>query len=63
MIMYINPIKFIILNYLDVIDVEVFLHHLDKTTFVNIYTIGRFQRHCNDFILTPVSFVSYLLYN
>jgi len=45
--------------YFNIIDgnaVECLKH---KTTFVNIYTIGRFQRHCNDFILTPVSFVSY----
>lgn len=46
--------------YFNIIDgnaVECLKH---KTTFVNIYTIGRFQRHCNDFILTPISFVSYL---
>lgn len=34
-----------------------------KTTFVNIYTIGGFQNHCNDFVLTPLKFISHLLYN
>ena len=33
-----------------------------KKTFVNIDTIGGFQRHCDDFILTPLGLVSHLLY-
>ena len=33
-----------------------------KKTFVNIHTIGGYQRHCDDLVLTPLGLVSHLLF-
>ena len=46
-------------NFLDGNTAECLKH---KKSFVNISNIGGFQKHCDDFVLTPLGFISHLLY-